>query len=130
MSTRVGFLDFDRDVNSWIEAFQAAERDQRATFFHRFRAEMQVMRYLEVHQGKVTIQPHPMLEIFASFRVVKRHEDLVKLDLQTVWGLVAGEDAAMHAFSATDKGFDMLFAVRPGNVYVMSGVMQISSERA
>jgi hypothetical protein len=130
MSTRTGFIDFDREVMSWIEAFKVAEKDQRSTFYHRFKAELQVMRYLVVHQGKVTVQRHPMLEILASFKVVKRHEDLVKLDLQTVWGFMAREDPAIHAFAPTERGFDMLFAVRPGNDFVMSGVLQISSERA
>ena len=130
MSTRTGFIDFEREVYSWVEAFNVAEKDQRSTFYHRFKAEMQVMRYLVVHQGKVTVLRHPMLEILASFKVVKRHEDLVKLDLQTVWGFMAGEDPAIHAFAQTERGFDMLFAVRPGNGFVMSGVLQISSERA
>jgi hypothetical protein len=126
----VSFLDFDKEVEHWIGAFPGAEKDQRSTFFHRFKAEMRVMRYMEIHQGKVTIQRHPMLEILASFKVAKRHEDLVKIDLETVWGkFLARNDPAMHAFSPTDKGFDLLFAMRPGNAYVISGVMQITAHR-
>ena len=129
MSTRVGFLDFDKEVEHWLAAFPAAEKDQRSTFYHRYKAELSVMRYFEVHQGKVTIQRHPMLEILASYKVVKRHADLVKIDLETVWGFVARQDRAIHAFSPKDEGFDFLFAVTPGNAYVMSGLLQITSLR-
>jgi hypothetical protein len=111
-------------------AFPHAEKDQRVTFFNRFKAEMRVMRYMEIHQGKVTIQRHPMLEILASFKVAKRHEDLVKIDLETVWGkYLVREDRAIHAFSPTERGFDLMFAMTPGDKYVISGIMQISAVR-
>lgn len=130
MSFRVGFYDFDRELEHWLSAFSHAEKDQRVSFFNRFKAEMRVMRYMEIHQGKVTIQRHPMLEILASFKVVKRHEDLVKIDLETVWGkyLTRG-DRAIHAFAPTERGFDLMFAATPGDKYVISGVMQITSLR-
>ena len=130
MSFRVGFLDFDRELEHWLGAFALAEKDQRVTFFNRFKAEMRVMRYMEIHQGKVTIQRHPMLEILASFKVVKRHEDLVKIDLETVWGkYLTRDDRAIHAFAPTERGFDLMFAATPGDKYVISGVMQITSLR-
>ncbi len=131
MSFRVSFYDFDKEVEHWLAAFPQAEKDQRVSFYNRFKAEMSVMRYLEIHQGKVTINRHPMLEIMASFKVVKRHEDLVRIDLETVWGkFIARDDRSIHAFNPTEKGFDLMFAVAPGDKYVMSGVMQVTSVRA
>lgn len=131
MSFRVSFFDFDREVEHWLSAFSHADKDQRVSFFNRFKAEMSVMRYMEIHQGKATIQRHPMLEILASFKVAKRHEDLVKIDLETVWGkFIAREERSIHAFSPTDNGFDFMFAIAPGDKFVLSGVLQITSVRA
>lgn len=130
MSVKVASLDFDREVENWLMAFPHAEKDQRSSFYHRMKAEMRIMRYMEIHQGKVTIHRHPMLEVLASFKVAKRHEDLVKIDLETVWGkFLARDDRAIHAFLTTDRGFDLLFAVTPKNAYVLSGVMQITALR-
>ncbi len=126
----MSFFDFDREVESWLSAFAHAEKEQRVAFFNRLKAEMSVMRYMEIHQGKVTINRHPMLEILASFKVVKRHEDMVKIDLETVWGkFIARDERSIHAFSPTEKGFDFMFAISPGDKYVMSGVMMITSLR-
>jgi hypothetical protein len=130
VSFRVGFFDFDKELEHWLGAFSQADKDQRIAYYNRFKAEMRVMRYLEIHQGKATIQRHPMLEISASFKVSKRHEDLVKIDLETVWGkFIAKDDRAIHAFSPRENGFDMLWAVAPGDRYVISGVMQITAHR-
>ncbi len=130
MSFRVSFYDFDKEVEHWLSAFAHADKDQRVSFFNRFKAEMSVMRYMEIHQGKATIQRHPMLEILASFKMAKRHEDLVKIDLETVWGkFIAREERSIHAFSPTDKGFDFMFAIAPGDKYVLSGILQITSVR-
>lgn len=130
MSFRVSFLDFDKEVEHWLSAFELADKEMRVSCYNRFKAEMSVMRYLEVHQGKVTIQRHPMLEILASFKVIRRHEDLVKIDLETVWGkFIARQERAVHAFDTTEKGFDFKFAMVPGDKYVVSGVMQITAVR-
>jgi hypothetical protein len=130
LSQRVSFLDFDRELQIWLDAFKIAEKDQRSTFYHRFKGELRVLRYLEVHQGKVTIQRHPMLEILASFKLAKKNADLVRIDLETVWAkFMVRNDLGMHAFSPTENGFELLFAVAPGKQYVVSGVMQITALR-
>ena len=130
MSTRVSFLDFDREVQVWLDAFTIAEKDQRSTFYHRYKAELRVLRYLEVHQGKVTIQRHPMLEIMASYKVAKRNADMVRIDFETVWSqYMARSDRSIHAFNPTDTGFDFLFAVAMSDKYVMTGVIHVNSLR-
>ena len=128
MSQRTSFLDFERELQIWLDAFKIAEKDQRSTFYHRFKNELRVLRYLEVHQGKVTIQRHPMLEIMASFKLAKKNVDLVRIDLETVWSkFMVRNDRGIHAFNPTETGFELLFAVAPGNSYVVSGVMQITA---
>jgi len=130
LNQRVSFLDFDRELQIWLDAFRLAEKDQRSTFYHRFKGELRVLRYMEVHQGKVTVQRHPMLEILASFKLAKRNADLVRIDLETVWSqFMVKNDRGMHAFNPTENGFELLFAVAPGNTYVISGVMQITAVR-
>lgn len=131
MSQRVSFLDFEKEVGLWIEAFKIAEKDQRSTFYHRFKNELRVLRYLEVHQGKVTIQRNPMLEVLASFKLAKRNADLVRIDLETVWSqFMVRNDRGMHAFNPTENGFELLFAIVQNSTYVISGVMRITAVRS
>ncbi len=130
MSQRVSFLDFDRELEIWLQAFPLADKEQRSSFYHRFKAELRVLRYMEVHQGKITIQRHPMVEVLASFKIAKRNSDMVRIDLENVWSnFMVKQDRGLHAFNPTDNGFDLMFAVAPGNAFIISGVMQITAVR-
>lgn len=130
MSQRVSFLDFDRELEIWLQAFALADKEQRSSFYHRYKAELRVLRYLEVHQGKITIQRHPMVEVLASFKIAKRNSDMVRIDLENVWSnFMVKQDRGLHAFNPTEKGFDLMFAIAPGNAYILSGVMQITAVR-
>ena len=130
MSEKMAFWDFNTEVESWMHAFPVADPLQRREYYYTFKKAHSIMQYFEVLQGRPTVSNHPMLYIDCSFNVVRRHADLVKLDLETVWnGEMAKEDRARHAFRDTEDGFEMHFAVTPEEVYFMTGTLQILASR-
>ncbi|HXH61306.1 MAG TPA: hypothetical protein VNI20_08095 [Fimbriimonadaceae bacterium] len=130
MSQEVTLSSFNPEAQTWIDAFNHAEPDQRRDSYEVFKRALARLPYMKVTQGKITIKRMPMLEISASFQVVRRHEDLVKIDLVNVFSQnVAGEDAAIHCFESTSKGFNMYFAYRPKNAYCMGGLLVVTSIR-
>ena len=129
-SVKSSVKEFKKNAEDWLDAFPIADHKQRTNFFYTFKNALKILHYFEVMQGRVTVKNSPMLSISGAFYVVKRHEDLVMLDLETVWNqyIVSG-GRARHSFTTTDAGFDMLFAVTPSNNYVLNGVLKVTAKR-
>lgn len=129
-SVKSSVREFEKNAEDWLAAFPIADHKQRTNFFYTFKNALKVLRYFEVMQGRVTVKNLPMLNISCAFYVSKRHDDLVMLDLETVWNryIVSG-GRARHSFTTTDKGFDMHFAVTPSNNYVLNGVLKVTAKR-
>lgn len=129
-SVKSSLREFTSNTEDWLAAFPIADHNQRTEFFYQFKNSLRILQYFEVLQGKATVSNIPMLYISGAFYVVKRHEDLVMIDLETVWNdYMVRDNRARHAFTTTDYGFDMHFVVAPQNNYVINGVLQVSAKR-
>ena len=129
-SVKSSVSEFCKNAEDWLRAFPIANRNQRTEFYYSFKNALKVLQYFEVLKGRATVNDMPMLYLVSAFYVSKRHEDLVMIDLETVWNKYVVQGCrARHAFTTTDSGFEMHWAVAPQNSYVINGVLQVTAKR-
>jgi len=129
-SVKSSVSEFTKNAEDWLAAWALADHNQRTDFFYKWKNALRVLQYFEVLQGRATVNNLPMLYISGAFYVTKRHEDLVMIDLETVWNeyIVQGS-RSRHAFTTTNEGFEMYWTVAPQNNYVINGVLQVTAKR-